>query len=197
MQVVIDNRVFVLAFGLCKFDFLLGVCEAELDDFFAIGAATAESAFQFFVARRHDENARCVRIDLVEVHLAENIKVEQNAVPFGESLLDKALGRAIVVAVDFVPFNQAFVLDHLLEFFFCLEEVVDSVDFTFARFACCCRDGILDVREILDDQVLEGGLPCAARGTHNEKLVLHDSNILNGGKIAKVLVFRDRPCLVC
>ena len=180
MQVVIDDCVFVFAFGLCKFDFFFGVGETELDDFFRVGAATAEAAFEFFVARRHNENARCFRIDLVEVHLAENIEIEQHAVPFGESLFDKALGRSVVVAMNFVPFDQTVVLDHLLEFFFSLEEIVDSVDFAFAWLACRCRNRILDIREILDDQVLEGGLPCAARGTHNEKLVLHDSNILKG-----------------
>ena len=153
MQVVIDNRVFVLALGLCKFDFLLGIFEAKLDDFFAVGAAAAETAFQFFITRRHNENACCVRIDLVEVYFSENIDVKQHTVSFGEGLLDKALGRSVVVAVNQIVFDQGVVLDHLLEFFFGLEEVVDSVDFAFAWLACRCGDGILDVRKILDDLV--------------------------------------------
>ena len=79
-----------------------------------------------------------------------------------------------------VVFDERVVLDHLLEFFFCLEEVVDAVDFAFAGLAGRCGDGILDVREILDDHVLEGGLACATGGAHNEKLVLHALNIESG-----------------
>ena len=70
--------------------------------------------------------------------------------------------------MDFVPFDKAVFLDQLFEFFLGLEKVMDSVDFAFARGACGGRDGILDVRKILDDQVLEGGLSRAASGTHNE-----------------------------
>ena len=42
-----------------------------------------------------------------------------------------------------------------------------------AGLARRCRDGIHDVRKFADDLVLEGGLACAASGTHHEELVFH------------------------
>ena len=83
-------------------------------------------------------------------------------------MLHETLGSSVVVTVDFVPFDKSIFLDEFLEFFLCLEEVMDSVDFAFARGAGGGRDGILDVGKILDDQILEGGLACAACGTHHE-----------------------------
>ena len=105
MQIVIDDGVFVLAFGLRKFDFLLGVCKAELDDVFAIGSTTAEAAFEFLFARWQNENASSIGVDFIEVDLSENIEVEQYAVSFGKRFFNETLGRSVVVAVNFVPFN--------------------------------------------------------------------------------------------
>ena len=70
--------------------------------------------------------------------------------------------------IDYINQNKERFLDELFEFFFRLEEIMNTVDFAFARLARSGRNRILDVRKILDDQILEGGLACAASGTHNE-----------------------------
>ena len=148
--------------------------EAGLDDFFAIGTATAEPALEFFFARGEDKDACRLGVDLVEVHLAEHVEVEQDSLALLEHVFYEALGRAVVVPVHLVPFNKPVFLDELLEILLRLEEVVYAIDFAFAGLARSCRYGINDVRKFPDDLVLEGGLACAARGTHHEKFVLHD-----------------------
>ena len=148
--------------------------EACLDDLFAVGATPAEPAFEFLLARGEDKDARRLGVYLVEVHLAEHVDVEQDALALLEHVFDEELGRAVVVAVHQVVFHQRVVLDHLLELFLGLEEVVHPVHLALAGTPGGSGDGVDDIGEFADDLVLEGGLARAARGAHHEKLVLHE-----------------------
>ena len=67
----------------------------------------------------------------MELERSLDIDVQQRDLLSCLNLLDLGLGRSIHVTVNFRPFNELIVVDHLLELLFLDKVVIDSVDFTF------------------------------------------------------------------
>ena len=157
VQVVIDDEGIIVG----RFLHLgTGVGQAAQDDFLAVQAAAAQTAFQLFHGGRQDEEEAGVGHVLAQLGGALHVDVEQDVLAFGQHLAHGGQGRTVEVAVHFGPFGKMALVAQLHEALAAQEMVVPAVHFAVTGGAGGAGDGIAEGGEFLAQALDERGLPC-------------------------------------
>ena len=163
---VVDDDVVV--FTPCG-EFLGGVAEAFLDGFLRFGAAAAKALFESRDGWRCKEDGndgrspfRLGEDGFADESHALHVDVENDVLTVENTWFNFLLQRAVVVAVDFRPFEEVVCVDAAFEFVDGEEMVCDAIDFAWPRGARRAGDGELKLCVFLKKVRADGGFSDAA-----------------------------------
>ena len=164
---VVDDDVIV--FTPCG-EFLGGVAEAFLDGFLRFGAAAAKALFKSRKRwwRKEDGNDGRAPFRLGQNGFADeshalHVNVENDILTIENTRFNFLLQRAVVVAVDFCPFEKIACVNAAFEFVNGEKMVCDAIDFAWPRGTRRAGDGELQLRVFLKKVRADGGFSDAAR----------------------------------
>lgn len=163
---VVDDDVVV--FAPCG-EFLGGVAEAFLDGFFRFSAAAAETLFEGCERRRRKEDGndgrppfRFGQNGFADEPHALHVDVENDVLSIDNTWFDFLLQCAVIVAVDFRPFEKIARVDAAFEIIDGEKMVCDAIDFARPWGACRAGDGEFELRVFLKKKRADGGFSDAA-----------------------------------
>ena len=163
---VVDDNVVV--FTPCG-ELLGGIAEAFLDGFLCFGAASAKALFESRDGwrRKKDGNDGRSPFRLGQNRFADEphalyIDVENDVLTVENTWFNFLLQRAVVVAVDFRPFEKIACVNAAFEFVNGEKMVCDAIDFAWPWGACRAGDGEFELRVFLKKKRADGGFSDAA-----------------------------------